>query len=363
MELRHLATFRAVAKNLSFTQAAAELGYVQSALTAHVKALEAELGVRLFDRQGRRIVLTDSGVSLLGYAENMLELAREATIAVGQSGEPKGPVTICAPEVLCTYRLPAVIRQLHQQYPGVQLLFRNTTTGALDAELKRALASGEIDVALVLEEAIDATTSLIVQHLTDEPLAIIAAPDHPLARAAAVGAADLADTPVLLTDKGCGYRRVFERALQQAGIRPTIAGEFISGDTVKRCVQAGTAIGVLAAVSVQDELTDGRLAALAWTGPRLRLRSYLVIDSNRWISPAAAALREATSQALACEPPPTLLPTGLTSEPRTNSSPAASPLQGAPTSKPELRQTLGRSPDGRRPGEILTQGRDRSSRA
>jgi len=117
MELRHLTTFRAVAKSLSFTRAAAELGYVQSALTAHVKALEAELGVRLFDRLGRRIVLTNAGVSLLGYAENILELTREATVAVGQPGQPQGPVTISAPEVLCTYRLPAVIRQPHGHTP------------------------------------------------------------------------------------------------------------------------------------------------------------------------------------------------------------------------------------------------------
>ncbi|HEY5986464.1 MAG TPA: LysR family transcriptional regulator [Streptosporangiaceae bacterium] len=299
MELRHLTTFRAVAKSLSFTRAAAELGYVQSALTAHVKALEDELGVRLFDRLGRRIVLTDSGVRLLGYAENILELAHEATVVAGQSGQPKGPVTISAPEVLCTYRLPAVIRHLHQQHPGVQLLFRTTTTGALDADLKRALTCGEIDVAFVLEDAIEPTTSLLVKELTDEPLAIIAAPDHPLADAPGVGATDLDGIPVLLTDKGCGYRRVFERVLRQAGVQPTIAGEFTSGETVKRCVQAGTAIGVLATVSVQDELADGRLATLAWTGPQLRLRSYLVSHKNRWVSPAAAALRDATEQAYA----------------------------------------------------------------
>jgi DNA-binding transcriptional LysR family regulator len=302
MELRHLTTFRAVARSLSFTQAAAELGYVQSALTAHVKALEAELGVQLFDRLGRRIVLTNSGVSLLGYAENILELARQAAVAVGQPGQPTGPVTISAPEVLCTYRLPAVIRRLHQHYPGVQLLFRKTTTGALDAELIRALTSGEIDVAFVLEETIGPATSLRVTQLTDEPLAIIAAPDHPLADAPRVGATDLDGIPVLLTDKGCGYRRVFERALHQAGIQPAIAGEFTSGEAVKRCVQAGTAIGVLAAVSVQDELTDGRLATLAWTGPQLRLSSYLVSHNNRWVSPAAAALRDAASQAFAGEP-------------------------------------------------------------
>jgi DNA-binding transcriptional LysR family regulator len=298
MELRHLATFRAVARSLSFTRAAAELGYVQSALTAHVKALEAELGVQLFDRLGRRIVLTDSGVKLLRYAEDILDLAREAAVvAAGQSGQPAGPVTISAPEVLCTYRLPAVIRQLHLKHPGIRLLFRSTTTGALDPALEDALDRGEIDLAFVLEEAIDPGARLLIKKLTDEPLTIIAAPDHPLADEPHVSAADLDGIPVLLTDKGCGYRRVFERALRQGGVRTTIAGEFTSGETVKRCVQAGTAIGVLASVSVQDELAAGRLVSLAWTGPQLRLCSFLITHKNRWVSPAAAALREATDQA------------------------------------------------------------------
>jgi DNA-binding transcriptional LysR family regulator len=154
----------------------------------------------------------------------------------------------------------------------------------------------------VLEERIDPTTSLLVTQLTDEPLAIIAAPDHPLADAPRVGATDLDGIPVLLTGKGCGYRRVFERALHQAGVQPTIAGEFTSGEAVKRCVQAGTAIGVLASASVQDELTDGRLAMLAWTGPQLRLSSYLVSHHNRWVSPAAAALRNAASRVFGGQP-------------------------------------------------------------
>ena len=82
--------------------------------------------------------------------------------------------------------------------------------------------------------------------------------------------------PVLLTEKGCGYRRVFERALHSAGARPAIAGEFISGETVKCCVEAGTMIGVLAHISVASELGAGRLIALPWNGPPLTLSSYLV---------------------------------------------------------------------------------------
>jgi len=294
MEIRHLITFRAVATGLSFTQAATQLGYVQSAVTSHIKALEEEMGVRLFDRLGRRIVLTQAGSQLLGYADKILQLANEATTVICGAGEPAGPVIVSAPEVLCAYRLPEVIRELHDQYPGVRLLFRANPTGALDSHLQRALANGDVDAAFVLEEDIASTDWLNVEHLTDEPLVIVAALQHPLAQASTLEPVDLNGVPVLLTDRGCGYRRVFERALSSAGSRPAIAGEFTSGETVKRCVETGTAIGVLALISVAAELDAGRLIALPWNGPTLALSSYLVTHQQRWVSPAHAALREAT---------------------------------------------------------------------
>jgi DNA-binding transcriptional LysR family regulator len=127
-----------VTTGLSFTQAATQLGYVQSAVTSHVKALEDELGVRLFDRLRRRIVLTEAGSHLLDYADTILQLTDEATIVVRAGDEPAGPVTVSAPEALCAYRLPAVIRHLHARHPRIQLLFRANPTGALDTTTQRA---------------------------------------------------------------------------------------------------------------------------------------------------------------------------------------------------------------------------------
>jgi DNA-binding transcriptional LysR family regulator len=124
----------------------------------------------------------------------------------------------------------------------------------------------------------------------------VVAPEHPLAQAPAIGPAALDGVPVLLTDKGCVYRRVFERALRSVGAYPAIAGEFTSGETVKRCVETGTMIGVLALISVAAELDTGHLIALPWNGPPLTLSSYLVAHQQRSISPAHAALRAATRE-------------------------------------------------------------------
>jgi DNA-binding transcriptional LysR family regulator len=294
MELRHLTSFRAVAHASSFTRAAAQLGYVQSAVTAHVKALEAELGVRLFDRLSGGIALTEPGCSLLEYAERILDLTEEAAAKVGTPSEPAGPVTVSAPETLCAHRLPQVVRELHRHHPKVRILFRANPTGALHPRLSHALAHGEIDLAFVLAERLEPIGTLAVEPLTDEPLVVVASPAHPLAAAASVEPKDLDRVPLLLTEQGCPYRTVLERALAEAGASPEVAGEFTSSDTVKRCAEAGGALGVLAMVSVAAELTAGSLVALPWAGPPLRVGSYLVWNTARWPSPAIEAVLRVT---------------------------------------------------------------------
>src|SRR5215472_8607729 len=96
MEFRHLTTFRMVAQLLSFRRAAEALGYVQANVTAHVQALEDELGVRLFDRLGRHIVLTDAGKQLLEYADKLSSLMQEAQTAFSQRAGEKGSILLSA---------------------------------------------------------------------------------------------------------------------------------------------------------------------------------------------------------------------------------------------------------------------------
>src|SRR3712207_996825 len=104
MELRQVETFRAVAEELSFSRAAAKLGYVQSSVSAHVSALEQEVGVPLFDRLGRRIALTDAGEVMFAYSGKLLALAeqtREAVVGARAGlGEVTGSLTVSVPETL-----------------------------------------------------------------------------------------------------------------------------------------------------------------------------------------------------------------------------------------------------------------------
>lgn len=287
MELKTLATFRAAAATLSFTQTAAALGYVQSSVTAQIQQLERELGVPLFDRIGNRLALTDAGQRLLGYADRLLTLADEARAAVSTTA-PVGTLSISAPETIVTYLLPSILAKFRQQHPTVCVRYVPTPIG----ELKRRVLEGQLDAAFLLEEPVSPGT-LNVAPLRPEPLALIAAPAHPLAKKRRVQARDLAGEAVLLTETGCTYRNKFERALHAAHAHPgSLAQEFSSIEAIKRYAAAGLGIAALPSVAVEAEKKAKTLAILAWDGPQLTVHTQLVWSATRWTSPALSAFIE-----------------------------------------------------------------------
>jgi DNA-binding transcriptional LysR family regulator len=284
MELRQLATFSSVASMLSFTRAADALDYAQSSVTAQIQSLEDELGVPLFERLGRRVTLSTAGRRLLPYAEQMLRLAAEARVAVRDDQEPDGLLTIGAPESLCAYRLPPVLTRFRALFPKVQLVFR---PGG-DAELRRALSEGRLDIGILLERPAQ-PGNLTVEPLTHEPLLLITYPAHPLAEMRLVQPSQLRNEPLLLTEAGCTYRELFQQTLAAASAWPSTILEFSSIEAIKQCVMAGMGITFLPAVTVEAELAQGRLVALRWTAGDYGLTTQMAWHRDKWPSPAFRA--------------------------------------------------------------------------
>lgn len=296
MELRELAAFREVSRQSSFSRAAVRLGYVQSTVSAQIQALERDLGVRLIDRLGRSIALTAAGEALLPHAERLLELAGEArsaaTAAIGAGTELAGTVAISAPESLLTYRLPSVMSRFRHDHPGVTIELRPTPVGRFRGETRRALASGAVDLAFVLDAA-RARPGFGSESMVQEAIAVVAPPGHRLSSPATATPGDLQGETILLPEapeSGCEYRAQFERQLADAGVSTDRALEFASIETVKQCVVAGMGISVLPAVAVEADISAGRLSELAWT-ERFAVYTQLVWNERRSISPAQAAFR------------------------------------------------------------------------
>lgn len=192
MEIRHLRTFLAVARHLNFTRAAEDLHLAQSSVSAQIRELESDLEVRLFDRLGRQVLLTEAGRRLVEYARRMQAMAEELRSEVGRGEEARGSLCARVPATLAQVYLPEVVARFHAALPGVRLEFIHCD----DARLRQELSAGRIDLAFLLTDNV-AMDGVNVRYLRSEPLVLAAAPGHELAGRERVSPQDLAGRTVL----------------------------------------------------------------------------------------------------------------------------------------------------------------------
>ncbi len=193
MEFRQLRTFRSVAHNLSFTKAAEQLYMAQSSVSAQIRALEDDLDVKLFDRIGRRILLTDAGRKLFEYARRIEDMTEEIRSEVTGAASARGSLTIRTPETLASVYMPEVVDSFHEENPDVKLVFINCT----DRELREELNSGRIDLAFLITDSIR-IPDVSVHMLKTENLILVSGPTHPLAALENASLSDLKAQTVLL---------------------------------------------------------------------------------------------------------------------------------------------------------------------
>jgi DNA-binding transcriptional LysR family regulator len=293
MEVRQLQIFCILAEELRFTRAAERAHTVQSNVTAQIKALENELGVRLFDRLGHQIVLTEAGQRFRQFAIQALNAMDEGKRAVELDSEPSGPLRIGAPESILAYRLPHVIRVVRERFPRVELVF----SPHIGASVLNDLETGKMDFAFHMCDTVPHSVFCSIM-LCRERIFLLSAPGHALAQESRVRPSDLSGKNLLLTENGCTYRSKFERMLANQKIRPGHITEFSSVEAIKQCVAAGMGIALLPAITVARELSRKRCTALRWAGPSLDVATHLTWHRSKWISPALAAFRDVVTKSL-----------------------------------------------------------------
>jgi DNA-binding transcriptional LysR family regulator len=287
MEVRQLQIFQTLAEELSFTRTAEKVHTVQSNVTAQIKALEEELGIPLFDRLGRRVILTDAGRNFLPFASQALAAMDQGQRSVQPGAEPSGPLRIAAPESMLTYRLPEVLRAYRRHFPRVELIFCPYSNATLALELE----AGKLDLAIYAHDPLPSSSIKSIRLRTERVL-LLANASHPLASQPRVKPADLAGQNLLLTEAGCSYREKLNRALAQENIRPANVTEFPSVEAIKQCIAVGMGVALLPAIAVARELRQSHIKALHWAGPSLDITIHILWHKDRWISPAMTAFVE-----------------------------------------------------------------------
>ncbi len=193
MEIRQLKTFIAVADLLSFTKASNRLNMAQSSVSAQIKVIEEELSLKLFDRIGRRVLLTEAGRKLYAYARRMDEMTREIKSEFSSAQYAQGALTVRVPETIASVYMPAVVERFHKDHPKVKLELINCS----DEQLREELNSGRIDLAFLLTDSIHFKEVNVVR-LRTEKLVLVSGPSHPLSQQLQVELDNLKEQTLLL---------------------------------------------------------------------------------------------------------------------------------------------------------------------
>jgi len=287
MELRQLKTFRTVATLLSFHRAANVLNYAQSTISAQIRALEEDLGVRLFDRLGKRIVLTEAGELLSQYAQKMLDIEAATLSDVKGRNQPQGSLTIRAPQSIGNSYLPKVVGEFRKRFPRVSFNFHTCAFHSLEHELE----TGVTDLAFLLAESIQ-SSKLTAEPLRFERLLVVSNVDNPLARKSSVSIKDLTDQSIFLPKADCGYRMVFEQMLTEANITPQPLLEFSAVEMMKDCLKSSQGVTMLPEITVRNEIDRGELAVLPWEEEPLETAVLMIWHKEKWLSPSLREFME-----------------------------------------------------------------------
>jgi DNA-binding transcriptional LysR family regulator len=284
MNLNHLAIFHAVAQTGSMTLGAERLAISQPAVTKQVQELERALGVRLFDRIGRRVYLSQAGEILADYARWLFALAHEAETAMADvRAVGRGKLVIGASTTIGTYLLPGVLAEFWRHYPKVELQVHIENT----EQVHRRLAGHELDIGLtegfVEDEELDAE----VFH-RDE-LVVIASPGHPLAGKRRVPLSAVQKEPFISREPGSGTRAVEERALARLKLPARVVMALGSTEAIKRVVAEGVGLAIVSWLAVRTECDAGTLVALRVAELNIERPLHLVRRKGRRDGPSLQA--------------------------------------------------------------------------
>jgi DNA-binding transcriptional LysR family regulator len=286
LENFRLKVFRAVAQHLSFRKAAEQLFLTQPAVTLQIKALESDLGVRLFDRTGGKVTLTRQGSVLVEYATKLANLASEAEQRLECSeGSISGELALGASTTIAQYVLPRLLGAFRNEYPKIQFSLHSGNT----SQVVRCLLEGK--VALGLIEGPARERGVRTEPFMEDELVRITPPSFDSDR---LSPAQFVSTNLLMREQGSGSRRVVELALEKADFKLKAfkkVMELDSTEAIKSAVEAGLGVGFVSRWAIAKELELGSVRVAEVSGVRATRHFTLISRTGPEPQGPAGALR------------------------------------------------------------------------
>ena len=286
MTLHQLRIFLTVNRRLSYSRAAEELHLSQPGVSIQIRELEQTVGAPLFERAGRKIILTAAGRALLPYAERMHQCRDDAKLVMEElQGLKRGRITLAAVSTAGAYVLPPILGLFRKAHPGITVSLEVTNRETL----RQRLAQNEVDLVLMGRPP-DGIPHVAEAFLTEE-LIVIAAPSHSLAKARRIPVRRLAQEVFIQREEGSGTRLAAEEFFRRQKMK--IQGGFELGDNsaVKEAVAAGLGVAVLHRRAVELDLALKRLVVLDVQGFPLKRKWHIVHRKGKKLGHAALAFK------------------------------------------------------------------------
>lgn len=269
IDSRQLLAFAALARRGSFTLAAKDLFLTQSAVSHAIKALEDDVGCRLLDRVGRRVLLTQAGEQFLRHTEKILvemETARTGLETLTQWGH--GRLRVGASTTACQHILPTVLREFRQSYPKCVIRIEpGDHSHQLDL-----LRAGQIDLAVIIEPTSALHAEFVFVPLFQDELRFLVSPLHPWAKAGCAPRESIEGETLVLYNKTSHTFRLVNEYFRDEKITLSNFIELGSMEAIKELVKIGIGVGVLAPWIARPELERGSLVSLALGARKLKRR-------------------------------------------------------------------------------------------
>ncbi|MBX3640089.1 MAG: LysR family transcriptional regulator [Nitrosomonas sp.] len=286
LTLRQLKVFETVARHSSFSRAAEELYLSQPAVSMQIKQLEENVSLPLFELMGKRIHLTEAGNELYRYSRDILQRLSDLETALTElKGMERGKLNI-AVVTTANYFAPHLLAKFCQRHKSITV---SLNVSNRESVLKQ-LDDNVIDLAIMGQppEGLD----IVSQSFMENPLVVVAPPNHPLCRKTKISVKRLSQEVFLVREPGSGTRSAMERFFKQHGARINTGMETDTTEAIKQAVQAGMGLGIMSLHTAELELDTGRLKILDVQGFPILRNWYVVIRRNKRLSAIAQAFRD-----------------------------------------------------------------------
>ncbi len=283
MDFDQLETFLEVAKHVSFSRAAEKRFRTQPAISSQIRALEEEVGAKLFDRSGGKVSLTAAGKAFQKYVEETLEARKAMLVALAEMERvPRGEIVVGANEGTCLHILPEVFAGFKKLYPDVSVNIKRSDY----AKILESVTDNSVDFGVVSLPITDNRLTAVLIH--QDELVLIAPPQHPVSKLKSVTVAEIAKFPLVVPKLG-HTRDGIEQLFQERRLKPNYTMELDSSELLKRFVAADVGIGFIASSNVQEDVRAKVLVAIPIADAQIRRDLALVFRKDKALSRAALA--------------------------------------------------------------------------